>query len=145
MSLLTIISGVGQSLYIDPAATSVLISSITAIVVALSATFIIMWRKLKKKVKKTFHIDENANKEVEADLVVLDESVQTKQTTETPENNQTQIEANEAQEISTNPQNNQNIEQPQENATQAEQPQSQPEEIKTEQTQEEKPENTNQN
>ena len=56
--------------YIDPSATSILITSITTILVALSATFIIIWRKLKKGVKKTFHIDENAGKEVEEDLVI---------------------------------------------------------------------------
>ncbi len=60
-------------LYIDPAATTVLLSSITAIAVACGATFIILWRKLKKGVQKTLHIDENANKEVEEDLVILDE------------------------------------------------------------------------
>lgn len=60
-------------LYIDPAATTALISSITAIVVACGATFIILWRKFKKGVKKTFHIDDNANKEVEEELVILDE------------------------------------------------------------------------
>lgn len=59
--------------YIDPAATSVLISSITAIAVALGATFIIIWRKMKKGVKKTFHIDENAGKVLEDDLVINDE------------------------------------------------------------------------
>jgi hypothetical protein len=60
-------------LYIDPAATTALLSSITAIVVACGATFIILWRKLKKGVKKTLHIDENANKDVEDELVILDE------------------------------------------------------------------------
>jgi hypothetical protein len=60
-------------LYIDPAPTTALLSSITAIVVACGATFIILWRKLKKGVKKTLHIDENANKDVEDELVILDE------------------------------------------------------------------------
>ena len=60
-------------LYIDPAATTALLSSITAIVVACGATFIILWRKLKKGVKKTLHIDENANKDVEDEQVILDE------------------------------------------------------------------------
>ncbi|MBQ3019079.1 MAG: hypothetical protein IJD77_00640 [Clostridia bacterium] len=60
-------------LYIDPAATTALLSSITAIAVACGATFIILWRKLKKGVKKTLHIDENANKDVEDELVILDE------------------------------------------------------------------------
>ena len=39
-----------QTLYIDPAATSILLSSITAIVVAVGASAIVIWRKLKKKV-----------------------------------------------------------------------------------------------
>ena len=61
-------------LYIDPAATTVLLSSVTTIVVALGATFIILWRKLKKGVQKTLHIDENANKEVEEDLVIVEDA-----------------------------------------------------------------------
>jgi MFS superfamily sulfate permease-like transporter len=59
-------------LYIDPAATTVFISSATAIAVALGASFIIIWRKMKRGVQKTLHIDENANKEVEEELVILD-------------------------------------------------------------------------
>lgn len=61
-------------LYIDPAATSILITSITSIAVALGATFIILWRKFKKGVKKTFKIDENAGKELEEEVVVYDEN-----------------------------------------------------------------------
>ena len=66
-------------LYIDPAATTVLLSSITAIAVACGATFIIIWRKLKKGAQKVLHIDGNANKEVEDELVITDET-----TAETP-------------------------------------------------------------
>ena len=62
-----------QMLYIDPAATTAILSSITAGAVALGATFIILWRKLKKGVQKTLHIDENAKKDVEEELVVFDE------------------------------------------------------------------------
>ena len=62
-----------QMLYIDPAATTAILSSITAVAVALGATFIILWRKLKKGVQKTLHIDENAKKDVEEELVVFDE------------------------------------------------------------------------
>ena len=61
--------------YIDPAATSVLLSSITAIVVAISASAIILWRKFKKKINKTLKIDPNKGKEVEEDIVVSDETV----------------------------------------------------------------------
>ena len=59
--------------YIDPAATSVLLTSISAIVVAVGATVVILWRKAKKKVSQALHIDENANKEVEEELVVNDD------------------------------------------------------------------------
>ena len=50
-------------------------SGITAIVVALSATFIILWRKFKKGASKVFHIDENKNKEVEENLVITDDEI----------------------------------------------------------------------
>lgn len=62
------------SMYIDPAATSILLTSITTIVVAIGATFIVLWRKFKKGVSKTLHIDPNAGKEVEDDLVLKDEN-----------------------------------------------------------------------
>lgn len=57
-------------LYIDPAATTALISSLTAICVACGAAFIIIWRKIKKGARKVLHIDPNAGKEVEADLII---------------------------------------------------------------------------
>lgn len=60
--------------YIDPAATSVLLSSIVAICVAIGASAIIIWRKVKKGVSKTFHIDPNAKKEVEEDIVLNSET-----------------------------------------------------------------------
>lgn len=59
--------------YIDPAATSVLLTSISGIVIAVGATAVILWRKAKKKVSQALHIDENANKEVEEDIVVKDD------------------------------------------------------------------------
>lgn len=56
--------------YIDPAATTVVITSISGIVIAVGATAVILWRKAKKKVATALHIDENANKEVEEELVI---------------------------------------------------------------------------
>lgn len=73
MSILSILNNLNQMCYIDPAATSVLLSSITAIVIAVGASAIVLWRKFKKKVSKTLHIDPNAGKEVEEDIVVNDE------------------------------------------------------------------------
>ena len=58
-----------QMLYMDPAAVSVLLTSITAIVLAVGASVIIVWRRLKKKVEKTLKIDPNSGKEVEEELV----------------------------------------------------------------------------
>ena len=62
------------ALYIDPAATTVIITSISGIVIAVGATAVILWRKAKKKVADVLHIDENANKEVEEELVVNTDS-----------------------------------------------------------------------
>ena len=75
MNILNAVQEASKMLYIDPAATSVLLSSITAIVVAVGASIIIFWRKFKKKVGKTLHLDPNAGKEVEDELVVTDAEI----------------------------------------------------------------------
>lgn len=56
--------------YLDPSATTILLTSISSIAIAVGATALILWRKAKKKVAATLHIDENANKEVEDELVI---------------------------------------------------------------------------
>ena len=58
------------ALYLDPAATSILLTSLTGVVIAISATAVILWRKAKKKVAEALHIDENANKEVEEEIII---------------------------------------------------------------------------
>ncbi len=58
------------ALYLDPSTATVIITSISGVAVALGATAVIIFRKAKKKVAKTLHIDENANKEVEEDIVL---------------------------------------------------------------------------
>ena len=60
-------------LYLDPAAVSVLLSSITVIIRGIGASLIIWWRKFKKKVNKTLNIDPNKGKEVEDDLVITED------------------------------------------------------------------------
>lgn len=64
-----------QLLYIDPAATSVLLTSLTAIFVTVGASAIVLWRKFKKKVDESLNKDPNANKEVEEELVITDEEL----------------------------------------------------------------------
>ena len=77
MSILNLLQNINL-LYIDPAATSVLLSSITAIAVAIGASAIIIWRKLKKKIDKTLNRDPNAGKEVEDDLIITDKEIANK-------------------------------------------------------------------
>ncbi len=60
--------------YLDPSATTILLTSISSIAIAVGATALILWRKAKKKVSQTLHIDENANKEVEDELVINTEN-----------------------------------------------------------------------
>ena len=73
-----LVSVMPSSLYLDPAATSILLTSITGVVIAVGATAVIIWRKAKKKVAKVLHIDENANKEVEEDIVITHRATETK-------------------------------------------------------------------
>ena len=56
--------------YIDPSTTTFIVQAVAGVAVAVGAVFTIWWRKAKKKVAATLHIDENANKEVEEDLVI---------------------------------------------------------------------------
>ena len=60
--------------YLDPTSTTILITSISSIAIAVGATAVVMWRKAKKKVTSTLHIDLNANKEVEDELVINTDS-----------------------------------------------------------------------
>ena len=59
-------------LYVDPSAVSIIITSISAIIAAVGAVAIVLWRKAKKKVGKVLNIDPNANKEVEEEIVITE-------------------------------------------------------------------------
>lgn len=59
--------------YIDPSTTTYIIQAVAGIAVAIGAFVTIYWRKAKKKIQNTLHIDENAKKEVEEDILVNDE------------------------------------------------------------------------
>lgn len=62
------------SAYIDPSTTTFLIQAVAGVAVAIGAFVTIYWRKAKKKIQNTLHIDENANKEVEEEIRVNDDS-----------------------------------------------------------------------
>ena len=59
--------------YIDPSTTTILISSISGIVIAIGAGAVLLWRKAKKRVADVLHIDENSKKEVEEELVIKED------------------------------------------------------------------------
>ena len=56
--------------YIDIASVGLAATAIGGIVVACGAFFLIWWRKIKHNVSEKLGIDENANKEVEDELVI---------------------------------------------------------------------------
>ena len=58
-------------LYIDPSVTTYLIQAIAGIVIAVGAGLAIYFRKAKKKVNEKLGIDENKNKEVESDDIII--------------------------------------------------------------------------
>lgn len=59
--------------YIDPSVTTYVIQAVAGIVVALGAAVGIYFRRAKKKVSDKLGIDENRNKEVETDDIVVDD------------------------------------------------------------------------
>ena len=79
-----LLNSFANMLYIDPAAASAIISSITAIAVAIGATIFVWWRSAKKKVAKALHIDENKNKEVEEDVVLTEDQTCSEQVADEP-------------------------------------------------------------
>ncbi len=50
------------------------IQAVAGVVIAVGAAAGIYWRKAKKKIDKSLGIDENRNKEVESDDIMLDQA-----------------------------------------------------------------------
>lgn len=73
---------VPASAYVDPSVTSMAIQAVAGVVVAAAAVAGVLWSKAKKKAKEVLHIDENAGKIVEEDVVVDEETPA--ETAETP-------------------------------------------------------------
>lgn len=59
--------------YIDPSVTTYVIQAVAGVVIALGAVIGIYFRRAKKKVSDKLGIDENRNKEVETDEIVVDD------------------------------------------------------------------------
>lgn len=65
--------GINANAYIDPSLTTYLIQVIIGIVVAVGAVVGLYFRKAKSKVQKSLGIDENKNKELEVNDIVIDD------------------------------------------------------------------------
>lgn len=59
------------SVYLDPSVMTYAIQAIAGVVIAIGAVAGIYWRKAKKKVSDKLGIDENKNKEVEGDDIII--------------------------------------------------------------------------
>lgn len=62
-----------MKLYIDPSVMNYAIQAIVGIVIALGAFIGVYYRKAKKKINNKLGIDENKNKEVESDEIIINE------------------------------------------------------------------------
>lgn len=58
--------------YIDPSVMTYAFQALAGIIVAIGAVAGIYWRKAKKKINNTLGIDENRNKEVESDDIIVE-------------------------------------------------------------------------
>lgn len=63
--------GANVNAYIDPSVMTYLIQAVAGVVIAVGAVIGIYWRRAKKKVNTALGIDENRNKEVESDDIVV--------------------------------------------------------------------------
>lgn len=57
--------------YLDPSVMTYAIQAIAGVVIAIGAVAGIYWRKAKKKVSDKLGVDENKNKEVESDDIII--------------------------------------------------------------------------
>ena len=63
--------GVNANAYIDPSVMTYLIQAVAGIVIAVGAVVGIYFRRAKKKVSDKLGLDENRNKEVESDEIIV--------------------------------------------------------------------------
>lgn len=71
--------------YLDPTVVTYIIQAVAGVVIAGGAVFVLLWTRAKKKIAKKLNIDENKNKEVEEDIVINEEQVETEKENTTEE------------------------------------------------------------
>lgn len=67
---LMMVFSISANAYLDPSVLTYVIQAVAGIVIAVGAVVGIYWRKARKKINDKMGIDENANKEVEDDIVI---------------------------------------------------------------------------
>lgn len=67
---LMLVCSISANAYLDPSVLTYVIQAVAGIVIAVGAAVGIYWRKARKKINDKMGIDENANKEVEDDIVI---------------------------------------------------------------------------
>lgn len=63
--------GLNVRAYIDPSVTTYLIQAVAGAIIAVGAVVGVYYRRAKKKMSEKLGIDENRNKEVESDEIVI--------------------------------------------------------------------------
>ncbi len=66
-----VLFSVNAMAYIDPSVMTYAIQAIAGIAIAIGAAITMYWRSAKKKISKKLGVDENKNKEVETDEIVV--------------------------------------------------------------------------
>ena len=77
--------GANGEAYIDPSVMTYIIQAVAGIVIAVGAAVGIYWRRAKKKLNDSLGIDENRNKEVESDELVVNAEEEAEAPAETKE------------------------------------------------------------
>ena len=67
--------------YIDPSVMTYAIQAVAGIAIAIGAAIAMYWRKAKKKISKKLGVDENRNKEVENDEILITKKIEDKDLT----------------------------------------------------------------
>lgn len=62
-----------QLLYIDPSVMTYAIQAIAGVAVAIGTVAVLLWRRAKKKVQETLHLDDVSTKETEEEVVLVDD------------------------------------------------------------------------
>ena len=64
--------------YVDPSVMTYAIQAIAGVVIVVGVSVGVIWRRFKRKAAKVLHIDENAGKEIEADVVAVNPETEEK-------------------------------------------------------------------